>query len=477
MRHPLLPSLFALASLGGLAAAQNGFIPEEVYVVTTHAAGTFATNVPGILRVSGGASAQVASLTNVAGSAHYDPYRKKIVFAGIAAGAGIPTLSMIAYSPLTGLEKIDLGGLTARTLAPTADGRIYFMDASSGTAEPLYYVDAAGVVHTVLNATGTGPFKKSAVAEMIYDPVTQSIFLNRGAISCGTALNVPEVTKVPLTPDGTQVAGPTTAFNICGIPNPGVSTDNWEAEQFSYGPNGTIAFAWDNNQNLKLGRMIVFDPVTLAYSIWAQNDYAGSGATDGGFYHAASNSFRILDTFNNVLRAFAQGESGAGTVVATGISSTASGTETTSAVLIPPPSVAGIANYGTGTPGCLGPQQLFANGIPKIGNGAFQVHTSRAPVGALGLALVGTVPDAPGADAFGLGFLVHVDLFASTELFGLDATSGPAGIGVVAAPLPNDAGLVGKSYDVQTIWAWSGCTPPAWSGLSSSDGLSITIQP
>lgn len=53
--------------------------------------------------------------------------------------------------------------------------------------------------------------------------------------------------------------------------------------------------------------------------------------------------------------------------------------------------------------------------------------------------------------------------------------TGPA---ILLLPLPNAPGLVGSTYYIQTIWAWplSACFLFPY-GISTSNGLAITVQP
>lgn len=136
----------------------------------------------------------------------------------------------------------------------------------------------------------------------------------------------------------------------------------------------------------------------------------------------------------------------------------------------------GLTNFGTGTAGCAGSHTLDATPMPKVGQSAFTLHCSQSPAHSLGLCLVGNVANAAGIDSFGLGILLHVDPFASTELFGLDLFSDGAGLGSAAAPIPPDPALAGLTYTAQAVWAWPTVCGASPFGLSSSDGLSIVIQ-
>lgn len=138
----------------------------------------------------------------------------------------------------------------------------------------------------------------------------------------------------------------------------------------------------------------------------------------------------------------------------------------------------GLSAYGTGTPGCQGHFGLAANSVPKVGSAGFALLGSNALPNTAGLVLVGDAQDAPGSNPFGLGFLLHVDLLASTELIPLTIASDAGGAAYAAAPIPNLPALAGKSYFAQTLWE----VPPAAAcgapfGVVTSRGLAITIQP
>ncbi len=136
---------------------------------------------------------------------------------------------------------------------------------------------------------------------------------------------------------------------------------------------------------------------------------------------------------------------------------------------------AGLANYGSGTPGCEGPQRMDANEAPKQNASTFVLLTDRVPPSTLGLGLVTDLQDLAGSDPFGIDVQLHVDLLAATELIPLDMLSDAAGHGSVSVPIPNDPLLVGRTYYAQSLWAWLSCTPSAF-GLSTSDGLEIVVQ-
>ncbi len=136
---------------------------------------------------------------------------------------------------------------------------------------------------------------------------------------------------------------------------------------------------------------------------------------------------------------------------------------------------AGLANYGSGTPGCDGPQRMDASEAPKQSAATFTLLCDRVPPSTLGLGLVTDLQDLAGSDPFGIDVRLHVDLLAATELIPLDMFSDAAGNGAVSVPIPNDPLLVGRTYFAQSLWAWLSCAPSAF-GLSASDGLEIVVQ-
>ncbi|MBL8693682.1 MAG: FG-GAP repeat protein [Planctomycetes bacterium] len=137
----------------------------------------------------------------------------------------------------------------------------------------------------------------------------------------------------------------------------------------------------------------------------------------------------------------------------------------------------GVSFYGVPTNGCNGPQPLLAHGVPKVGNTLFGVATTNAPPSSLGLTIATDSQDLAGSDPFALGISLHVDFFLASEVYALDMPSDAQGRGFTALPLPNTAALVGKSYYLQSIWAWPGaCAAPPYN-LSASKAVQVVIQP
>jgi hypothetical protein len=121
----------------------------------------------------------------------------------------------------------------------------------------------------------------------------------------------------------------------------------------------------------------------------------------------------------------------------------------------------GVAPYGTGSPGCAGPQSLGANHAPMVNSPHFANTCDHAPPSSLGLCLVADAQDAAGSDPFGVGVLLHVNVFTATEVLAFDVVSDGSGNALtVSTAIPNNAALVGKTYFAQAIWVWTTCPLP-----------------
>lgn len=136
----------------------------------------------------------------------------------------------------------------------------------------------------------------------------------------------------------------------------------------------------------------------------------------------------------------------------------------------------GVDNYGTGTPGCFGPQNMDVSGIPAIGDASFSFVTSLAPPTALGLGLLSTIQDLAGSDPFGIQVILHVGLLGAPEVLPFDMVSDATMTGNATLGIPNVPALVGNIYYAQSLWAWTSICNPSLYGLSTSNGLRIVVQ-
>jgi hypothetical protein len=136
----------------------------------------------------------------------------------------------------------------------------------------------------------------------------------------------------------------------------------------------------------------------------------------------------------------------------------------------------GVVPYGSGTGGCAGVHGLNATGVPAIGASGFQLFSTGAPAGGVGIRLLAAAPLASPADPFGLGFLLNVDPFGGGLSLAFQFHADAHGLGYAPLPIPSDPGLSGLTAYAQALWLWTGTCQPSPLGLSSSAGVAITVQ-
>jgi len=133
----------------------------------------------------------------------------------------------------------------------------------------------------------------------------------------------------------------------------------------------------------------------------------------------------------------------------------------------------GVTTYGTGTPGCNGPQLMGVNHAPMIGSPSFAMTCTNAPPLSAGFGVLAAGQDLLGSDPFGLGILLHIDPLSAAPLT-LPFSSDALGNALAQATIPNDTNLIGQTLYVQVLWAWTSCALPPL-GLSASNGLALTF--
>lgn len=140
------------------------------------------------------------------------------------------------------------------------------------------------------------------------------------------------------------------------------------------------------------------------------------------------------------------------------------------------PPQSGTTSFGSGTPGCSGTHGLGTGGAPQVGNSYFSLVSTQTPEQSLGLLLASDASLPAGADPFGLGILLHVDLFNATLMAGFNMIADEHAIGITPLPIAPNPALAGLKLHFQAIWAWGKPCLANPFGLSSSRGLEVTIQ-
>lgn len=265
----------------------------------------------GVLRIDPltGADSVLVDLPDTSGierTLSWDPFRNRLLAAMSISIGGFITIDAAGnvVFPLPAEVTPDL-------VAARGDGIVYLRRGVG-----LRYVDASDTAHDVLDAPGTGPYSVAVQAmEMIYDPGTNSLLLFQATSASGTICPDTTVTcavKIPLTPDGTQVAGAETVAQIS------VSTTSEAPTGSGYAPGGYVLLVVDTNSNASEPRMLRLDPSSMVFSTWASNGpYSGANSTEAGTYSSVRGQAVILDTLANRLRAFGLGAVGDGILLGT----------------------------------------------------------------------------------------------------------------------------------------------------------------
>ncbi|MBI3820374.1 MAG: hypothetical protein HY286_16915 [Planctomycetes bacterium] len=485
MSHKFLSiALLTLLAAPAATTAQD-FSSGDLYVVSSSLGpnGNFTAGISNVNPFTG-ATTFVKPVQYVLSNPTFDAFRQKLIFKSQLTTAASST-GLYAFDAAGTATPLYSGAALTNvsTIAAGKNGIIYM----TNNLNQLRYIDAANGLHDVLDLGGSGSFAFATptltnIRAIYYDAGTNSMLVAWiGPNVCGSSLAIaPYVTKVSLTATGTQVASAESTVATCV--SVGVDAgDSFIPNTFSPGPNGRVFLSFDNNAYVQCGRMITIDPATLAYSTFATTTtYFGCPAANAGCYSTALGRGFILDTFNNALRAFGQGEIGEGTILASGdyISSVLGSGESTYVLEIPFGIFGGLSNYGAGTAGCMGQMIMGANSAPVVNAPNFYLTTTNCPPNSLGLILASDAADPIGNDAFQMGIITLLDLVNSTQLVNLDAVSNGFGFAASTIAIPISPILSGQTFFAQSYWVWpvQTCNTTGQLNLSTSNGLAIAIQ-
>jgi hypothetical protein len=121
---------------------------------------------------------------------------------------------------------------------------------------------------------------------------------------------------------------------------------------------------------------------------------------------------------------------------------------------------------------------------PSVSAPFVAMGTTNCPPNSLGLCLVSDQPQVPPLDLFGIGVLSNVTFLNSTFFEGFDMSSDANGFGYFTQSIQGNSQLIGLTFYLQSYWAWSDSPSCAAAGnyhfpygLSSTNGVAITIQP
>jgi hypothetical protein len=303
----LIPAV--VAAVASTAGAQ--IVDHDLFLISAALANPAPppSALSGVMRidpVTGQTTIIASNIPGFRGRGSYDPYRQRIV-ASVIVGNPLLVASDGTWEELP----LDYA-FTPINFAPIGDGRIYFT-AGAG----IGWVDANGVVHTLMDETGQAPFQLAptlSTGGFIYHVLTNSLFYADGDPSGQTS-----VEKIPLTLDGSQLAGPVQSVLY------DVSSTFDEPKHFGRGPGGQLILVVDDNSNSQLPRVLLVDPETLDVTVYATCGYFGVGGQVAGTYSLERDQAVVLDSLGDNLRLYDQGEVGEGTIWVSGAVSSPGG--------------------------------------------------------------------------------------------------------------------------------------------------------
>ncbi len=292
----------------------------------------------------------------------YDPWRDRLLFFGGFAPNSIELWSSDAAGNLQSLGLQTFSGGARGLLAPRGDGLVYFL--SPGDNDVISYLDASDQVQVLLDAAGTAPWDfalfDTNIQSLVFVPDQNCLLAARWSFfdPCPSIPNdVTALHRLDLSPDGTRVVSES-CFWFDAAPN------DWDGETrgLSIAPNGD-AILIVGNGNTGTGpqaRIVRVDLATNTASAFAQTDFMGQQRIVGGTYSRALGKAIVHDSFADVLRAYAEGEVGDGTIIATGMSASGGANERATLVEIAP------ATQGGGLSGSPGSLSLATGGVHTL---------------------------------------------------------------------------------------------------------------
>jgi hypothetical protein len=194
----------------------------------------------------------------------------------------------------------------------TGDGRIYFQEHPSQTSPSnlIRWLDENGASHTLLDATGTAPLDFQ-VEHMIYHAPSNSLIATTSpwwSVHHCTS-GGPTAFRVPLSADGSQVAGPIACSTYAGPYHEIMGLDEL--------PNGELLVVCATGTFGPTNRVLELDPWTLAFTPWADPQPVD---LNGGLWCDLLGKAVVLDDWEpDTLRQYSAGQSGMGTVLVTDV--------------------------------------------------------------------------------------------------------------------------------------------------------------
>lgn len=485
----LLHGSFMLAVAAPLLTAQSGgFTPGDLIFSTGGPQAPFPDGGTGIARidpVSGQISVMVDFFSGgtMSQGVAYDSFRDRVLFSGVPFN-GAP-LGIWATDSQGVLELLHSNNsLQYAHLSPASGGRVYYTAGGIAFAPPLRYLDATNVEHSLLDSAGVNPFSPpwmNSFGSMCYDATTNSLIVAMyGAASnlcSGTNANYVVVHKLPLSADGSRVIGPEscTQYQISTIGNLNSPVGIGRMV------NGHVLVCIDPNASGVAPAFLEVDPQAMSISFFAQPGTTMNGIPmKNGTYSSIHNKGVCVDISQHVLRLYAAGEIGNGTILTTSSPISPSGMVPMSWTEVRPGQcgtndVSTYCTAKTSSHGCV--PFISTIGTPSMSAGSgFTIQANSIEAHKSGILMYSTTGSA--ATAFQGGILClqpAIKRLNSTTGGGTAACSGTLSLdfNVVLASTTNPALVAGAQVFGQ-FWFRD---PPATAGSGLSNAVTFHICP
>jgi hypothetical protein len=312
-RYHLVHAAAAFAACAGLTFAQTGPWADGELLVRAPQPGT---NQNALFRIDPVTGHGVELLSGFSdgtfwGRLAFDSYRGGFV-TNLSLASELPGAYKIRLLRHDGSTE-HLPGFEGKYLdafCATGDGRIFFQEHSMTGSGPWYirWLDANGASHTLLDAAGL-PFD-CQLEHIVYHAPSNSLigttspwWSTHHCVASG-----PSAFRLPLTADGTKLAGAIECASFASSFHDVMSMD-WL-------PNGKLLLTMATGAFGPTHRLGELDPVTLAYSTWADPLPLD---LNGGLWCDALGKAVVLMDAPDQLRAYSAGQNGMGALVATDV--------------------------------------------------------------------------------------------------------------------------------------------------------------
>lgn len=398
------------------------------------------------------------------GWAAFDPFRNRLLAAVGYFPMNPQTRRLYSIAPDGTVQSLGQQDDFLKAFAPVGDGRVYCF-----RNQELALLTADDEMVPVLDQGGQ-PFDID-LGHMAYHAPTNSLVgvasLQFDA-SC-FAIWTLQVLRLPLTADGTQLAGPVACATVVN----GLTTPYPMGIQPL--PSGQYLVPLSNASSQTPNTMLQVDPFTLASSVWSNSD---PKSINGGAYVPSLNRVVIqIDTGpEDELRSFAMGQGGAGDVLATSlaIGDPSSGTSMWNRMLGIDWQGGGCSGFaqafGIGLAGTAGAvPKLHIGGCPRIG-GTLEFDVWDALGQTAGVAAL-SAASAPLPIFGGTGYLLPPLLIQKPFVTDGAAGAGGSGSGSATQALPANPALIGLGLFAQAGLLDAG----APLGVSLTNAVEITL--